>query len=130
MCSNNSINEDYFEQQQHQQTLSSTTKKTSSVCISSTSSISETSAVRIMNDDEQRRISSPDQFEAEKRLLEQFQAMSTATTCSTSSAIVKQSNSLDVTSTENIADLLPPALPPKVSRITKVSSYESDTTDK
>lgn len=128
MCSNNSINEDYFEQQ-HQQTHNSTTKKTASVCISSTSSISETSAIRIMNDDE-RRISSPDQFEAEKRLLEQFQAMSTATTCSTSSAIVKQSNSLDVTSTEDIANLLPPALPPKVSRITKVSSYDSDTTDK
>ncbi|XP_058977703.1 guanine nucleotide-releasing factor 2 isoform X2 [Musca domestica] len=132
MCSNNSINEDFF-QQHHQQQQISSTKKTASVCISSTStsSISETSALRILNDDE-RRISSPDQFEAEKKLLEKFQAMST-TSSSTSSAIVKQSNSLDITSTEDILATLtndiPPALPPKTSRLPKVSSYDSDTPD-
>ncbi|XP_013109512.2 guanine nucleotide-releasing factor 2 isoform X2 [Stomoxys calcitrans] len=129
MCSNNSINEDCF--QQHQQTVM-TSKKCSSVCISSTStsSVSEAStAVRISNDDE-RRISSPDQFEAEKKLLEQFQVFSTTTS---SSAILKQTNSLDITSSEDILSSFsndkPPDLPPKLSRLTKLSSYDSDTID-
>ncbi|XP_073834083.1 C3G guanyl-nucleotide exchange factor isoform X3 [Musca autumnalis] len=138
MCSNNSINDEFFQQHLNPQLFSgsnSCTKKTESVCISSTStsSISETSAtaMRILNDDE-RRISSPDQFEAEKKLLEQLQAMST-TTCSSTSSAIKQTNSLDITSTEDILATLtneiPPALPPKISRLTKVSSYESDTPD-
>lgn len=129
MCSNNSINE-YFQQQSH----ASSTKKSSSVCVSSTSSIYDGSGpLRIANDKE-RRISSPDQFEAEKKLLEQFQAMSTT---SSSSAILKQSNSLDITSTDDIlatfSNDLPPALPPKISRLNKdrqLPSCDSDTLDK
>ncbi|XP_075159289.1 C3G guanyl-nucleotide exchange factor isoform X2 [Haematobia irritans] len=134
MCSNNSINEESFQQHQyHQQQTMMSTKKNSSVCISSTStsSISEAStAVRISSEDERRRISSPDQFEAEKKLLEQFQAMSTA---SSTSAILKQTNSLDITSNEDVLSSLsndkPPELPPKLSRLTKLNSYDSDTID-
>ncbi|XP_037813219.1 guanine nucleotide-releasing factor 2 isoform X2 [Lucilia sericata] len=124
MTSNNSINDEFF--QIHNMTQ--TTKKTSSVCISSTSSISESSALRIGNDDE-RRISSPDQFEDERKMLEQLQAMSTTTTSAATSSIASsttkkllmQSNSLDITDEGmlNTSDLQPPALPPKISKLGK-----------
>lgn len=127
MTSNNSINDEFF--QVHH--LTQTTKKTSSVCISSTSSISETSssALRISNDDE-RRISSPDQFEGERKMLEHLQAMNTnansssssssvTTTTSSTQKLLMQSNSLDTTDDSLLADLQPPALPPKISKLAK-----------
>ncbi|KAM7346903.1 C3G guanyl-nucleotide exchange factor isoform 3-T3 [Cochliomyia hominivorax] len=127
MTSNNSINDEFF--QVHH--LTQTTKKTSSVCISSTSSISDSSAnaLRISNDDE-RRISSPDQFEGERKMLEHLQAMNTnnttvtTTTSSTATTqrLLMQSNSLDTTDEGLLNptnDLQPPALPPKISKLTK-----------
>lgn len=113
MTSNNSINDEFF--QTHH--LTQVNKKTSSVCISSTSSISESSAMRISNDDE-RRISSPDKFEYERKMLEQLQAM---TTNATSTKMLIQSNSLDITDEGliNLCDLQPPALPPKISKLGK-----------
>lgn len=129
MTSNNSINDEFF-QTHHASTQMQTSKKTSSVCISSTSSISESSAtaLRISNEDD-RRVSSPDQFENEKKILEQLQAMTTTT--SSSNKVLMQSNSLDITDDGLIiaSDLQPPALPPKISRLIKDRQFSQHDLD-
>uniref|UniRef100_A0A1B0G205 CRK SH3-binding GNRP n=1 Tax=Glossina morsitans morsitans TaxID=37546 RepID=A0A1B0G205_GLOMM len=121
LAGDNSINEEYLQQQQqqqHQQQQAKTIASTkSTVCISNTSNFVESSLMKIQQQQVEEHLTfSPAHYiDAEKLLIDQFH---------NSLGTLKQTNSLDITTgsvtlAQHDEDLMPPALPPKTSKLSK-----------
>ncbi|KAL9878775.1 guanine nucleotide-releasing factor 2 isoform X1 [Glossina fuscipes] len=116
LAGDNSINEEYLQQQQQQQAKTIASTK-STVCISNTSSFVESSLMKIQQQQVEEHLTfSPAHYiDAEKLLIDQFH---------NSLSTLKQTNSLDITTgsvtlAQHDEDLMPPALPPKTSKLSK-----------
>uniref|UniRef100_A0A1B0A8G7 CRK SH3-binding GNRP n=1 Tax=Glossina pallidipes TaxID=7398 RepID=A0A1B0A8G7_GLOPL len=118
LAGDNSINEEYLQQQQQQQQQAKTIASTkSNVCISNTNNFVESSLMKIQQQQVEEHLTfSPAHYiDAEKLLIDQFH---------NSLGTLKQTNSLDITTgsvtlAQDDEDLMPPALPPKTSKLSK-----------